>query len=222
MAADAAGMAWAAGLRRRLDARSAVPTRARSISIRRSTIADGALTDVVTGLQRDITAGTTSLAFDGQQGYLRSLLDQAERAGRVATAVVFEDRYSECPHQPRESARALLQRSRHRRLHSRRAVPRDRVARSAAGRDLPDADAGSAAQASSTRPDRCLGCHLSANSLDVPGHPRAQHLHRRRRPRPCRSWAASWSIIDRHSSNDGAGGMSPAPTATRVTWATRW
>ncbi|MFM8532440.1 MAG: hypothetical protein ACKOEC_02430, partial [Acidimicrobiia bacterium] len=34
----------------------------------------GTLSDVVSVLQRDIAAGTASIAFDGQQGYLRSVL----------------------------------------------------------------------------------------------------------------------------------------------------
>src|SRR5215203_2552852 len=36
----------------------------------------GPVNDVVTALQREMTAGTTALVFDGQQGYLRSLLEK--------------------------------------------------------------------------------------------------------------------------------------------------
>ena len=35
----------------------------------------GALTDVVTGLQRELNAGRASLAFEGPQGFLRAILD---------------------------------------------------------------------------------------------------------------------------------------------------
>jgi len=36
----------------------------------------GALADVVTALQRDLSAGSSPLAFDGTQGYLRALLSR--------------------------------------------------------------------------------------------------------------------------------------------------
>src|SRR5690348_8475436 len=35
---------------------------------------DGALTDGVSMLRRDVTAGAATLQFDGREGYLRSLL----------------------------------------------------------------------------------------------------------------------------------------------------
>jgi hypothetical protein len=129
----------------------------------------GALSDAVTALAREIKDGKTSLAFDGQQGFLRSLLDRlhipvesqllvfsktglqnAHTSPEIPRALYFNDRVivGYIPGAP------LLEIASH--------DPRQGVIFQTLRQDawLPGEFA---------RPDRCLTCHVSANSLDVPG-----------------------------------------------------
>ena len=148
----------------------------------------------------------------------------AERAGRIADPAVLQDRHPASLHESRKPARVVLQRSRHRRLHSRRADARNGVARSAPGCDLPDAAAGSwpaarrlascapIAVSPAISPRTVSACPASWCAACSPRRPAARG----------RSSAASSSITARRSSSDGAAGTSPARTARRGTWATRW
>jgi hypothetical protein len=129
----------------------------------------GALSDPVTVLARDIKAGTTKLAFDGQQGFLRSLLEKLD-VPVESQLLVFSKTGIQNAHTSPETPRALY-------FNDRVIVgyipgapvleiashdPRQGVIFQTLKQDswLPGEFA---------RPDRCLGCHLSANSLDVPG-----------------------------------------------------
>ena len=130
---------------------------------------DGVLTDPVSALARDISAKTTALAFDGQQGYLRSLLTRLQ-IPIESQLLLFSKTGIQNAHTTPEHPRALY-------FNDRVIVgyipgapfleiashdPRQGVIFQTLKQDswLPGEFA---------RPDRCLSCHLSANSLDVPG-----------------------------------------------------
>ena len=129
----------------------------------------GALNDPVTVLRREIDAGTKTLSFDGPQGYLRSLLDAlgvpvdsqvllfsktgiqlAFTSPETPRALYFNDRVivGYIPGAP------VIELASH---DPRQGVIFQTLVQSAA---IPNQFA---------RPDRCLGCHLSANSMEVPG-----------------------------------------------------
>ncbi len=129
----------------------------------------GALGDAVTLLARDIKAGTTRLAFDGPQGFLRSLLEKLD-VPVESQVLLFSKTGIQNAHTSPETPRALY-------FNDRVIVgyipgaplleiashdPRQGVIFHTLKQDawLPGEFA---------RPDRCLSCHLSANSLDVPG-----------------------------------------------------
>ena len=129
----------------------------------------GALSDVVTVLARDIKAGTTSLAFDGRHGYLGSVLERLH-VPVESQLLLFSKTGIQNAHTSPENPRALY-------FNDRVIVgyipgapfleiashdPRQGVIFQTLKQDswLPGEFA---------RPDRCLSCHLSANSLDVPG-----------------------------------------------------
>ena len=128
----------------------------------------GALADVVTVLQRDITAGAKTIAFDGQQGYLRSML-AALNVPVESQILLFSKTGLQHPFTGPETPRALY-------FNDRVVVgyipgapvleiashdPRQGVIFQSLKQD--------AAAAQFARPDRCLGCHLSSNSMSVPG-----------------------------------------------------
>ena len=212
------GCIWACGIGRgrRSSRAESVSGHARSASrdrlsrrARRRTIHAVSASDGRTGV----------VAFDGSRDTC-SRSSNAGRAGRVAGAGVLEDRDSVCVHRSGEPARALLQRPRRGRLHSRRADPRDRLARSAAGRHLLHGGAGSR-----TRPGRSTrrmprlpphGEH--ARRARAPG---SQHVHRST-GRTMPQLGNSSSTIAIRSSSAGAGFTSRVRTAPRVTWVTRW
>ena len=129
----------------------------------------GALSDDVTALARDIQAKKTTLAFDGRLGFLRSLLERLN-VPVESQLLVFSKTGIQNAHTSPETPRALY-------FNDRVIVgyipgapvleiashdPRQGVIFQTLKQDswLPGEFA---------RPDRCLGCHLSANSLDVPG-----------------------------------------------------
>ena len=128
----------------------------------------GKLSDAVTGLQRDLTAGSTALAFDGPQGYLRTLLTRLN-VPVESQVLLFSKTGIQHPFTTPENPRALY-------FNDRVVVgyipgapviemaahdPRQGVIFTTLKQE------GSAPQFA--RPDRCLSCHLSANSLSVPG-----------------------------------------------------
>ena len=128
----------------------------------------GTLSDVVSVLQRDLTAGSGTLAFDGAQGYLRALLAQLN-VPIESQVLVFSKTGIQHPFTTPENPRALY-------FNDRVIVgyipgapviemashdPRQGVVFSTLAQDGVKPDI--------VRPDRCLSCHLSANSLSVPG-----------------------------------------------------
>ena len=129
----------------------------------------GALNDAVTVLARDIKNGKTSLSYDGPQGFLRSLLERLN-VPVDSQLLVYSKTGLQNAHTSPETPRALY-------FNDRVIVgyipgapvleiashdPRQGVIFQTLKQDawLPGEFA---------RPDRCLGCHVSANSLDVPG-----------------------------------------------------
>jgi hypothetical protein len=128
----------------------------------------GALTDLVTGLQRDLNAGSTALAFAGAEGYLRSLLDRLN-VPIESQVLLFSKTGIQHPFTTPDNPRALY-------FNDRVVVgyipgapvieiaahdPRQGVIFTTLKQD--------AASPQFARPDRCLSCHVSANSLSVPG-----------------------------------------------------
>lgn len=128
----------------------------------------GALADVVSVLARDLNAGTRTIAFEGQQGYLRSVL-AALNVPVDSQLLLFSKTGLQHPFTSPENPRALY-------FNDRVVVgyipgapvleiaahdPRQGVIFQTLKQD--------AASAQFTRPDRCLGCHLSSNSMSVPG-----------------------------------------------------
>lgn len=128
-----------------------------------------AVTDEVTTLQRDLASGAAPLAFDGRQGYLRALLARLD-VPVESQVLLFSKTGIQHPFTDPEHPRALY-------FNDRVVVgyiagapfietashdPRQGVIFQTVKQDP-------AGAAEITRPDRCLTCHVSANSLDVPG-----------------------------------------------------
>jgi hypothetical protein len=128
----------------------------------------GALTDVVSGLQRDLSAGSAPLAFDGPQGYLRALLARLN-VPIESQVLLFSKTGIQHPFTTPENPRALY-------FNDRVIVgfipgaplielashdPRQGVIFQTLKQD--------GTKPEFARPDRCLSCHLSENSLSVPG-----------------------------------------------------
>src|SRR5829696_1235409 len=128
----------------------------------------GAVDDVVTALIRDVNDGRTRLSFEGTQGFLLSLLDKLDvpvesqilmfsktgihhafASPERPRALYFNDRVvvGYIPGAP------MIEMASH--------DPRQGVVFQTLSQ--------SSDAARFARPDRCVGCHLSANSLDVPG-----------------------------------------------------
>ena len=128
----------------------------------------GELTDAVTRLRRDIGSGSMVLQFDQRQGYLRSMLD------RLAVPVdsqllLFSKTGIQSAHTTPETPRALY-------FNDHVIVgyiPGAPVIEIAAHDPKQGVVFQTLAQnelsAQFARPDRCLSCHVSANSLEVPG-----------------------------------------------------
>jgi hypothetical protein len=129
---------------------------------------DGTLTDVVTLLQRDLKDGTGSLQFEGREGYLRSVLAKLQ-VPVESQLLVFSKTGIQNAHTSAENPRALY-------FNDRVIVgyipgapflelashdPRQGMIFQILTQD--------AAAVHFSRPDACLSCHRSANSLDVPG-----------------------------------------------------
>ena len=142
-----------------------------------------ALTDPVTALQRKLTAGSASLEFEGRLGFLRSLLATLN-VPVESQILLFSKTGIQHPFTSPENPRALY-------FNDRVIVgyipgapllevashdPRQGVIFQTLPQDVPPHDARNASQGPRlgtqprfARPDRCLTCHLSANSLGVPG-----------------------------------------------------
>jgi len=128
----------------------------------------GSLEDPITRLQRGLSDGTT-LTFDGSQGYLRSLLAKLD-VPVESQILLFSKTGIQHPFTNPENPRALY-------FNDRLVVgyipgapvieiashdPRQGIIFQTLKQDA-------AAPVAFLRPDRCLTCHLSANSLGVPG-----------------------------------------------------
>jgi hypothetical protein len=128
----------------------------------------GVLTDVLTGLQRDIIAGSVSLPFEGPQGYLRALLTRLN-VPVESQVLLFSKTGIQHPFTTPENPRALY-------FNDRVIVgyipgapvlemashdPRQGVIFTTLKQDH--------ASPQFARPDRCLSCHVSGNTLSVPG-----------------------------------------------------
>jgi hypothetical protein len=127
-----------------------------------------ALSDVVTSLRRDVASGKATLRFEGQQGYLQSLL-QKLNVPVESQILVFSKTGIQNAHTTPENPRALyfndrvivgyipgapfIEMASH---DPRQGVIFQTLTQSETAPEF-------------ARSDRCLGCHRSANSLDVPG-----------------------------------------------------
>src|SRR5688500_1462243 len=131
----------------------------------------GALSDPISALQRDLTAGTASLESEGGLGYLRSLLAALDIPVE-SQMLLFSKTGIQHPHTNPENPRALY-------FNDRVVVgyipgaPMLEVAshdprQGVIFQTLPQ-EAGMGTPPRFVRPDQCLTCHLSANSLGVPG-----------------------------------------------------
>ncbi len=128
-----------------------------------------ATNDAVTTLQRDLASGAATLAFDGRQGFLRALLARLE-VPVESQVLLFSKTGIQHPFTDPEHPRALY-------FNDRVVVgyiPGAPFIETAAhdalqGVIFQTLKQDHAAPPQLARPDRCLTCHLSANSLDVPG-----------------------------------------------------
>ena len=124
----------------------------------------GAVSDVVTTLQRDVSAGRSTLAFEGTQGFLLSLLEKLD-VPVESQILLFSKTGIQHPFTSPENPRALY-------FNDRVVVgyipgaPMIELASHdpQAGRDLSDPEADAVVPLQFARPDRCAGCHLSGNS----------------------------------------------------------
>jgi hypothetical protein len=166
----AAGMLWAAAF---------VVTAAQSRTMFPGTLdhhpaidyQSSALADPITALQRELAAGQTSLDFDGTQGFLRSLLARLNIPVE-SQILLFSKTGIQHPFTNPDNPRALYFNDRvivgyipgAPMLEVASHDPRQGVI----FQTLPQ-DPGMGTAPRFVRPDRCLTCHLSANSLGVPG-----------------------------------------------------
>ena len=131
----------------------------------------GPLSDPITMLQRDLAAGSASLASEGGLGFLRSLLATLD-VPVESQMLLFSKTGIQHPFTNPENPRALY-------FNDRVVVgyipgaPMLEVAahdprQGVIFQTLPQ-DPGMDTAPRFARPDRCLTCHLSANSLGVPG-----------------------------------------------------
>jgi hypothetical protein len=131
----------------------------------------GALADPVTALQRELAAGQASLDFDGTPGFLRSLLARLNIPVE-SQMLLFSKTGIQHPFTNPDNPRALYFNDRvivgyipgAPMLEVASHDPRQGVI----FQTLPQ-EVGLGTPPRFVRPDRCLTCHLSANSLGVPG-----------------------------------------------------
>jgi hypothetical protein len=125
-------------------------------------------TDAVTRLRRDLQSGAATLAYDGRQGFLRSLLGQLN-VPVESQVLLFSKTGIQHPFTDPEHPRALY-------FNDHVIVgyiPGAPVIEMASHDPAQGVIFQTLKQESGApqlaRPDRCLTCHLSANSLEVPG-----------------------------------------------------
>jgi hypothetical protein len=128
----------------------------------------GAVHDVVTELRRDVTVGTKSLAFDGSQGYLRSVLDVLN-VPIDSQLLVFSKTGVQNAHTSPEHPRALYFNDRVVIGYIPGAPLLEMASHDPQQGVIFQTLVQSSAAPLFARPDRCISCHRSENSLDVPG-----------------------------------------------------
>ena len=128
----------------------------------------GELTDAVTRLQRDVGSGSTQLRFDGRQGYLRSLLEKLA-VPVDSQLLIFSKTGIQNAHTTPENPRALYFND-HVVVGYIPGAPVIEIASHDPKQGVIfQTLAQNALSAQFARPDRCLSCHVSANSFEVPG-----------------------------------------------------
>jgi hypothetical protein len=128
----------------------------------------GKLSDDVSVLQREITAGSRTIAFDGQQGYLRSVL-AALNVPIESQVLLFSKTGLQHPFTGPDNPRALYFNDRVVVGYIPGAPVLEMAAHDPAQGVIFQTLKQDAASTQFARPDRCLGCHLSTNSMSVPG-----------------------------------------------------
>ena len=129
----------------------------------------GAVGDVVTALEAEINAGGATLAFEGRQGYLKSLLERLN-VPVESQILVFSKTGIQHPFTSPENPRALY-------FNDRVVVgyiPGAPVIELASHDSRQGVIFHTLMQVPAppnqfTRPDRCTGCHLTGNTMFVPG-----------------------------------------------------
>ena len=125
-------------------------------------------TDVVTALQRDLSAGATPLAFDSPQGFLRALLARLD-VPIESQVLLFSKTGIQHPFTDPEHPRALYFNDRVVVGYIPNAPFIEMASHDASQGVIFQTLKQDSGPLQVTRPDRCLTCHLSANSLEVPG-----------------------------------------------------
>ena len=128
----------------------------------------GALTDVVTNLQRELTAGSGSLAFDGTQGYLRALLARLD-VPVESQILLFSKTGIQHPFTTPENPRALYFNDRVVVGYIPGAPLIEMASHDPAQGVIFQTLKQDGGKPEFTRSDRCMSCHVSVNSLSVPG-----------------------------------------------------
>ena len=124
--------------------------------------------DIVTSLRQDVTGGKTTLTFDGPQGYLRSALEKLD-IPIDSQILLFSKTGIQNAHTSPEHPRALYFNDRAIVGYIPGAPLLEMASHDARQGVIFQTLVQSSAQTIFARSDRCLSCHLSANSLDVPG-----------------------------------------------------
>lgn len=126
------------------------------------------LTDPVSRLRADIAAGAHSLSFDGSQGYLRAVLAKLN-VPVESQILLFSKTGLQHPFTTPENPRALYFNDRVVVGYIPGAPVLEIASHDATQGVIFQSLKQDGAVTEFARPDRCLGCHLSANSLSVPG-----------------------------------------------------
>ena len=127
----------------------------------------GVLNDTVTVLQRQVDAGVVKLAFEGQQGFLRSVLEKLSVPAE-SQVLLFSKTGIQRDFTSPERPRALY-------FNDRVVVgyipgaPLLEIASHDPTQGVIFRTLEQLPVVRFARPDGCLGCHRSANSMDVPG-----------------------------------------------------
>lgn len=128
----------------------------------------GPLSDPVTRLQGELAAGASPLVFDGRQGFLRSLLARLDIPVE-SQVLLFSKTGIQHPFTDPEHPRALYFNDRVIVGYIPGAPVIELASHDATQGVIFQTVKQDEAGPQMTRPERCLTCHLSANSLEVPG-----------------------------------------------------